>query len=502
MRIWKTLGVWKTNSDGTRTFVAPSLEFSRFLNDDERMAVREMLSRDVTTSTYANAVFNYKNTPTDKLSGPVVQLGKDIVNVTVLGGLMHSTERLTREMMYIMSYRLNRQKLGNAPNAHAEAVNQAVFDVNEALGNYGEYNRPTFMKGAAGKVLTQFMMYPVHVTLYLLRNFVEIIRPMDGRTRWEATKKFFGTLGATFVLGGAVALPMFSLVMGFIGAAWNALSGDDDRPKDIRGLSFELWWRTKWLPEMLGGTQIGGVKLSAIVERGVANAITGADISSRVSLNNLWFREAKETQSLREEVANFVLDKTGPAPNAILSIAEGLSAFIDGDVKRGVQKMSPAGFRNFVNWYYLYKEGAKDNKGAQILSRDAFTAGELLFQAVGFRSDLLANTQYINFKVIGIEQKINNERNKILDELDLHFRNKNFTEFSKTIKEDVAKFNRKYPTYALEADDITESIESKLERRVTSQRGVNVTEKNVGLFAPALKESRKAICEKEKAGRE
>ena len=116
MAVWKTLGVWKTNPDGTKSFVAPSLEFSKNLTQDERLAVREMLSRDVTTSTYANAVFNYKNTPTDKLSGPVAQFGKDVVNVAVLGGLMHSTERLSREMMYLMSYRLNRQagKIGRA----------------------------------------------------------------------------------------------------------------------------------------------------------------------------------------------------------------------------------------------------------------------------------------------------------------------------------------------------------------------------------------------------
>ncbi len=498
MAVWKTLGVWKTNADGTKSFVAPSLEFSKNLTQDERLAVREMLSRDVTTSTYANAVFDYKNTPTDKLSGPVTQFGKDVVNVTVLGGLMHSTERLSREMMYLMSYRLNRQ----AGKTHAEAVDQAVIDTNEAMGNYGEYNRPTFMKGAVGKVLTQFMMYPVHVTLYLLRNFVEIIRPLDGRTRWEATKKFFGTLAATYVLGGAVALPMFSLVMGFIGAAWRALSDEDERPKELRDMSFELWFRTVWLPEMLGGTKIGGVKLSDLVERGPINAITGADISSRVSLNNLWFRESKETKDVRESAAALALEKAGPAANAILSMAEGMSAFMGGDYKTGVQKMSPAGFRNFANAYYLWKEGAKDNKGTQILSRDAFTTGELLFQAVGFRPDLLANTQYINFKVIGLEQQINNERNKILGKLDLHFRNKDFGEFNKVLKEDVGKFNRQYPSFALEGDDIAESLEGKLERRVTSQRGVNLTEKNIGLFAPAIKESRKTAREKEKAGRQ
>jgi hypothetical protein len=138
-----------------------------------------MLSRDVTTSTYASSIFDYKSTPTDKRSGPIVSFGKNTVDVLVLGGLMHSTERISREMMFLASYRLNREMLAkgsmNPAQAHNAAVDQAVMDTNESLGNYGQYNRPLFMKNAVGKVLTQFMMYPVHVTLYLLRNFMEMI---------------------------------------------------------------------------------------------------------------------------------------------------------------------------------------------------------------------------------------------------------------------------------------------------------------------------------------
>ena len=499
MQVWKTMGMYKTNRDGTKSWTAPSMEFAKNLSADERLAIREMLSRDVSTSTYANAVFDYKVTPSDKLSGPVTQFGKDVVNVTVLGGLMHSTERLTREMMYLMSYRLNRQ----AGKNHAESVDQAVFDTNEAFGNYGEYNRPGFMKGAGGKVLTQFMMYPVHVTLYLLRNFVEIIRPMDGRTRWEATKKFFGTLGATFVLGGAVALPMFSVVMGFIGAAWSALSGDDDRPKELRDMSYELWWRTVWLDEMLGGTQIGGVKLSdivspAVIERGPMNAITGADISSRTSLNNMWLRESKEGKDIRAEAAAFILEKAGPAANGILSMAEGIGAGFSGDYKKMVQKMAPAGFRNFVGSYNLHKEGAKDNKGTEILSRDDFTTGNLLFQAVGFRPDLLANTQYVNFKIIGLEQKILNQRGKLLDQLDRSYREGDADAYTKYF-EDWQKFNTQYPTYRIEIDDLIKSLSGKAERRGKSWRGLDLTEKNVPIFGEAMRPSRAAVDEKRAA---
>ena len=506
IKMWGQFGVYKKNTDGTTSWVAPSVEYAKGMTPDERRAIRDMLSRDVATSTYASSIFDYKSTPTDKRSGPIVSFGKNTVDVLVLGGLMHSTERISREMMFLASYRLNREMMAkgsmNPAQAHDAAVNQAVMDTNESLGNYGQYNRPLFMKNAAGKVLTQFMMYPVHVTLYLLRNFMEMIKPMRGKTREEAIKKFFGTLGTTFVLAGAAGLPMFSTIMGLIGAAWEEMRGDEDWPKELRNLSFELWFRTVWLEEQLGGTRIGGKKLSEIVERGIANAVTGLDISGRTSLNNMWLRDTKESKTVREGAMALALEKAGPSANMILSWFEAYEAFMQGDYDKGVSRALPAGFRNFKTSFDLWKEGAKDNKGVQILSKDAFSTGQLIFQAVGFRSDQLANTQYVTFKVIGLEQKILNERTQLLNRLDREFRGKDFKEFSETLSKRINKFNREYPSYALEADDITDSLETRAEQRGESYRGIRLTEKNVPMFIKALRPSREAAREAEKKGRE
>jgi len=506
IKMWGQFGVYKDNPDGTKSWVAPSVEHSKGMTPDERKAIRDMLSRDVASSTYASSIFDYKSTPTDKRSGPIVSFGKNTVDVLVLGGLMHSTERISREMLFLASYRLNREMMAkgsmNPAQAHQAAVDQAVMDTNEALGNYGQYNRPLFMKNAVGKVLTQFMMYPVHVTLFLLRNFLEIIKPMGGKTRLEAIQKFFGTLGTTFILAGAVGLPMFSTIMGLIGAAWEQMRGDEDWPKELKDLSFELWFRTVWLEEQLGGTRIGGKKLSEIVERGLANAVTGLDISGRTSLNNMWLRDTKESKTVREGAMALALEKAGPSANMILSWLEASEAFYQGDYDKGVNRALPAGFRNFKNSYDLFKEGAKDNKGVQILSKDAFSTGLLIFQAVGFRSDLLANTQYVTFKVIGLEQKILNERTQLLNQLDREFREKDFKGFNETLSKRVNKFNRQYPSYELEADDVTGSIYTRAEQRAESYRGVKLTEKNVPVFIKALRPSREAAREAEEKGRE
>jgi signal peptidase I len=499
MKVWSQYGVYETLPSGAKVWVAPSIEHAGGLTPDERRAVRDMLSRDVTTSTYASEVLDYKNTPSGKRgSHPVISFGKNTVDVLVLGGLMHSTERLSREIVYLTSYRLNRQQ----GKSHEAAVDAAVQDTNEAMGNYGQYNRPAFMKGATGKFLTQFMMYPVHVTLFLFKNFKEMIKPMNGRDRAEAARKFFGTMGTTWILGGYVALPMFSTIMGLLGAMWKALGDEDKELDELRKMDFQFWFRTVWMQDQLGGTKIGDKSLADILERGPVNALTGVDISSRTSLNNLWMRDTKEYKTIRENAMAMAMEKAGPSANMILSWAEAYEAFMEGDTKKGIQKATPAGFRNYITTYELWKEGSKDNKGAQLLTKDAFSTGTLLGQAIGFRSDLLSNTQYVNFKVIGLEQRINIERNKIIERLDREFRNKDMKKFGKIIDTDVVKFNKEHPSYAIDSDTLTESIFERAERRATSQRGVQLTEKNVPLFGKAIAPSRRAAAEAEKKGRE
>ena len=494
LKVWNEFGVMQKNADGTFSWVPPSIE-NVTRSEDERRAIKDMMGRDLTTSTYARDALDYKATPTDDISSPTVQFAKDTVSALVLGGLMHSTERLSREAMFLASYRLNRK----AGRDHETSVDNAVYDTNEALGNYGQYNRPDFMQGAPGRILTQFMMYPLHATLFLGRNFVEMIKPMNGRTRWEASKKFFGTMGHTWVLGGAVGLWGFSTVMGWLGAMWNSLK-DDEWPEDVKSMSYELWWRTVWLREQLGGTQVAGYDLADIIERGLVNAITGADFSGRTSLNNMWLRETKETATPRESAIALAVEKAGPTANMILSWTDAYGAFMDGDYKKGVLKAAPAGFRNYINTYTYWKEGAKDNKGTEILSRDAFTTGDLIFQAVGFRSDLLANTQYVTFKVIGLEQKILNERTKILNRLDRAYREQDFDDYTKSYK-DMDKFNRKYPTYEISSDNLVESLERKQEQRASSFRGVTLTEKNVAPFSEVLLPSRIAADKREEKNR-
>jgi hypothetical protein len=493
MKIWDQYGVMRKTATGSSVWSPPSIMNASGLTADERAAVESMLARDVTQNTYARALFDYKNVPTEEF-GSVAQRGKYYANM-VVGGLLHSTERLSREILFLASYRLSKRKNPNIPEE--DAIDQAVQDTNDALGNYGEYNRPMIMRNAGGKIMLQFQMYPLHVTLYLMKNFKRMIPFLNKEGKAEAAKIFWGTMASTWMLAGAAGLPMFSAVMGLLGWAWGN-ADDDEKPKDVKDLSFELWFRTIFLPEVLGDYKINGKSLSEIVERGPMNALTGWDLSSRTQLNDLWFRDIKETKTPREELQAYAIEKAGPGVNMVLNLADSYEAFRNGDYQKGVEKMSPALIRNFILTHKYATEGAKDNKGAQILSKDAFTTGELVGQAIGFRSDLLANTQNVTFKLIGIQQRIENERQKLFDNIDREYRKQNFKAYNQLITKDLVEFNKKYPSFKIEADQLQDSLERRAKDRGESWRGLRLSEKNAALLAPAATVSRKAVAERER----
>jgi hypothetical protein len=465
LKVWDQYGVMRKNPDGSVSVVPPSIANASGFTADEKRAVREMLGRDVSQSTYASALFGYSSVPTMEFDSAWGKTKRGAAMLT--GGLMHTTERLSREMMFMASYRLNRK----AGKSHEQAVNAAVIDTNEALGNYGQYNRPIFMQKGIGKVLLQFTMYPLHVTLFLLRNFKRSLPLLNKEGKWEAAKMFYGTLGTTFLLAGASGLPLFSMVMGFLGSFWK----DEDKPQELKDMDYETWWRNVWVPENLGHLEIGGVQLgdlvTKVVDRGAVNALTGLDIASRTSLNDLWLRDIKETKTIRESAIALAVEKAGPSANMVLAWADGIEAFMNGQYQKGIEKISPALLRNLEIANRLREEGAMDSKGAEIIAKGGFTTGELIGRAVGFNSDILSNHQKLAFKMQAFDQRVNNQRSKLLNNVGREYIElDNFGTDSARKKylnrlDEVEKFNRRHPEYAIKPENIESSIEKRLKER-------------------------------------
>jgi hypothetical protein len=472
--------VFRTNVDGTTSISAPSIANNKTLPADERKAISEMTARGVSESTYASLVWGYKSMSTERFEG-VVGKGKRLANLMV-GALMHNTERLSREAVYLAAYRLGK-KQGLDYDA---AVQKAVDSTNEALGNYDVTNRPRFMQQGIGKIAFQFKTYPLQMTLLMLTNFKKMLPFLNKEGKKEAATKLFGMMGTSFLLAGAANMALINPILGLAGWAWSQLELDEDWPEELKDIDFKTWFFEVFLPENLGDVTLGGVPVSDLITRGPLNAITGEDIASRIGLADLWGRDSKETKTSRESAIAFMLDHFGgPTASLLLGFADAYDAYAMGDYQKMLERMLPAVVRNLVVANKYADEGMKTGRGVELVGKDDVKTGEIIGQAIGFRPDILAATQGPAFKYAGIEQKINNQRNLLLNKLDFEHRKETDAgddKFADIIENEVSKFNKKYPSYALDADSIYDSLLTKAEQRASSRAGVAITEKNVSII--------------------
>ena len=492
-KFWDEFAVTKKRLDGTTAWVMPTIENSKALalNEEEKRAVQQMRARAVTSSTYASELFEFNVKSTEEVMSKTEKAKVAAASMTF--GLLHSADRIAREVVWLASYRLNRKK----GKSFEESVDQAVIDTNESQGNFSDYAKSELMKAPGGRLMLQFTTYAINIATLLIRNFYRMIAGLNGEGRAEAFKIFFGTLSSTALIGGVTALPAFSVVMALLSFAWE----DKERPQGLKDLDRETWFTQVYLPEVLGDVTVAGYKLgdlSDLVSKGVLNKLTGLDFSSRTSLNNMFFRDIKETQNPREEVIARALERAGPAANMVLNWADAYDAFQQGDQQKAIEKIAPAVVRNIIVANKYEKEGAKDSKGAVLAKPEAFDKWDYYGQAIGFRSAPLANAQAVNFKLTAIEKRIENERTDLLNNLDRAYRNKDIKEYAKINNDINKRFNLLYPSKRI--DEIEKSLETRAEARGKSWRGVEITEQNAAFAYEAGKASRKALQEKEKEG--
>jgi hypothetical protein len=487
--------VLRENADGTTSMVAPSIANNTSLPEDERIAIREMSQRGVTQSTYASEVYGYKDKPTREAStvlGKTKELGVEAADMLV-GGLMHNIERLTREAVFLASYRLG-VKRGLTRDA---AINQAVSDVNEALANYDITNRPRFMQQGIGKVALQFKMFPLHTALLLGTNFIKMFPLLNKEGKKAAAIKFFGITMTAGSIAGLAGLPFGFL--GVIAAAFKHMQDDDEFPDELKDKDSTAWFRNVFLPQQLGEVTIGGIPVSELLDTGPLNALTGTAVAERIGINDLFGRDTKEAKTEREELEQYVLEKMGPTASVALSVADAYDAYSVGDYQKMLEKGSPAIFRNLILANKLADEGIKDSKGNVVFNPDEISTGRILAQMIGFRPAVVARMSETNFKLTGAEQSTIFERDRLILASKVAIRKgtpEGDAQFQKLLETKIDAFNQKHPDYEIDvdSDEFEESIEKDLESRAEAQLGFKITEKNAAMASPALEQLEKRIA--------
>jgi hypothetical protein len=529
-QVWKTIGVKDKYGDWVMPTIEQALNLEarptdsakvRLDKEQDRAFIDAMHVRGVSEATGARDLQGYKDLPTEKYGSKYEQLKR--VGRFVVGGLIHATERLSREFMFMSSAHLIRDKAVTefrktaeyknaldkiaAERAFGEAnldswADKAAKDTNAALFNYSESAKPRYMRGAVGRVALQFFTYQLNVGAFIARNFIGMIKPLPGETRVECMRAFSTLMATTFSLGGTQALFGGPIVLGLISILMKLFKGEDE-PDELKDLDLYEQFKV-FLHEQLGDVTIGGKSLAKIVDQGPLNAFTGLDVSSRVSVSNILTPpEVKAARTPREGVLNYAQLVGGPNLQAVLAIADGVDLLTKGEHYRGFEKLMPWAFvRNKMVMYRQSTEGEKGLKlGDDIIEAELFYTGELVGQAVGLRPVLLSDVTAANRKAHEIVTKVVNQRSKLLDLIDRADR-KDDLDAGIAAREAKDKFNTKYgdqfPKLIISNEDVQSFKKSRNEARKTSWGGFQYTPQNDYVATQITDRSRDALIKREK----
>lgn len=529
-QLWNTVGVKNKYGDWVMPTIEQALNLQprptdsakvRLDKEQDRAFIDAMHERNVSEATGARDLQGYKDLPTEKYGSKYEQAKR--IGRFVVGGLIHSTERLSREFMFMSSAHLIRDKAvaefrktaeyKTAPDkiAAERAFGEANMDkwadeaakyTNDALFNYSESAKPRYMRGAGGKIALQFFTYQLNVGSFIARNFIGMIKPLPGDTRVECMRAFSTLMATTFTLGGTSALFGGPIVIGLISMLMKMFKKEDE-PDELKDI--DLYERFKiFVHEQLGDVMIGGKSLAKIVDQGPVNAFTGLDVSSRVSVSNvLTPPEVKAARTPREGVLNYAQLYGGANLQAVLSLADGVDLLIKGEHYRGFEKLMPWAFvRNKMVSYRQYTEGEKGLKlSDDIIESEMFYAGELLGQAVGLRPVLLSDVTAANRKAHEVVTKVVNQRQAILDRLDRTDQKGDDKAYLDAL-EDQQKFNARisleFPRLQITEEDRYNFIKGRNEARRTSWGGFQYTPQNEVIAEQITNRSREALLKREK----
>jgi hypothetical protein len=502
LNVFNGLGI--KDKDGN--LVPPSMANLKGLTADEKLAAQFMHDRGISDTTLAFDLGNRRDIPTAIYNGKAREMFRLIPNA--MTAMFHHAERMIREVTFMSAYRLNRE----AGKTHEQALEQAEADTHEALNNYHASNRPRGILADSerrvmldahkplGRAVLQFKMFPAFVTTYFVRNFYRMTRDMDPQVRKEARKQFIGSLGMSFALAGYVGIPGISFAMGIAQGLLNSLRGEDD-DDDLEKRNLEFWFRNKWMPDTFGNVKIGDRNLAELLDRGLITSLTGYDITSSLSMNNMWLPEQKDQATLTGEIQSLFVSMMGPGASlAFTQLPKGIDYFNQGKILQGMEQWAPALFRGSLTAYRYGQEGATTSSGAVIKDKDEFTAGQLMAQRAGFVTEGLQARREAIFALQGEILKVKQERTSLLTRLDNEINNGS-DDAVETAFDKIIRFNSRNPMDAIDADNISQSMQKHMKRRLNSDRGFPLDAKYYPFVMDLLEPSGVKLDREEKAAR-
>jgi hypothetical protein len=427
-----------------------------------------------------------------------------------LSGMFHGAEKFNREIVsmsaFDMAYEKAKKDGYSDDAAYRKAIDIAKDLTYKSMFDYSTLNKPRYFQQPTAKVILQFKQFSQQMTYLLARSTYEWVgksytpdeiqdiryqiktdhiqnkpglpplteQELDAAVnqyikdiRTEARDRLGGTLGMTVVFAGASGLPLWWVVSGVMNAM-HAVFGEDEEEYD-----FENWFKN-WSEETFGGF------IGSSISRGVVPQVLGADVASRMSLNDLWYRDTRNSPDNVTALQNMFINLLGPTAGLAVNTAKGLDQLQDGHIQRAFETWSPALVKNILKGGRFLEEGrATTIRGNELLGD--ITGSEIAVQALGFTPERLAQRQKANIETKTAEQKILSRRQALMDAFFMSIDNSD-DDMRERVIEKISKFNQANPGAVILPDNIIKSIETRYKQRAfaDSLGGMMLNKKLIG----------------------
>ncbi len=380
----------------------------------------------------------------------------------VMGTMFHVGEVVNRVVTFKAAFQLAKDQ----GLSQRRATQYARDIINNSHFDYTADNRPRWMRGPVTRVAFQFKQFSQNSYYQIFRNFRQMLKNSDAspEERARAKKVFTGIMITHGMAAGALGLP----VVWTIAAMLEAMLDDEDDPVNI-----ELAFRN-------GLADLVGPELGQAMAKGPLSVALGADMTSRIGLNGMWFHDDSrdlEGRALYQSVVNQLL---GPVVGSVLpNIAYGTQLIGQGQVIQGLEKMTPSFMKNVIQAYRYHEDGVVDSYGNIIMDDVAFPG--VVKKAGGLSPLEISEVYDKRGRLKNLESRLTRRKTVLLRNLRLARQHGDAGDIADAMIA-IQRFSRKNPDRAITSKTIRQSIRAQRRRAQQSQYGVYAPKSRQHLF--------------------
>lgn len=378
----------------------------------------------------------------------------------------HHAERVNREVTALAAYRLARQQgLGQeaAIEKAAELTWQVHFD-------YSNSNRPRYLQGDIGKILTVHRSHSLNMMYRLLRDARTMIKGETKEGRKIARRQLAGMMAMHGLFAGIKGLPFYGTAI-IVAGLLKDLFGDPDDERSAEDVLKATLYDA--MPRWAADTLLYGS----------ASELTGLSLTQRIGLADFFVRSPDRELEGRDEATHWLKEALGPGVGTMLQALTGAIMMTEGEVQRGFEAAMPKALRDLLKAGRYASEGVLTMTGRPVV--DGLSAWEMIAQAAGFTPFKVALAYEQRGAKLNLQDKILGQKTELMNRYALAIKMDDEDAQADVLAE-MERFNEAHPEVGLTAQQVRDGVRSRQRSDDRATQGVVLDERLRGYLEEQL----------------